>query len=687
MTSRPHRRRASRALLTSAGLTVSVATGFALIGTTASASPMATGANDGSPISAGPVSSVHHGRRTIAAKPSWVTKTPVAGLPAAGAKQQLTITLATDQAGALAYAKSVSDPSSANYRKFLTPKEFGKKFGAGPATVKAAKKWLRAKGFTVGALNASRTFLTATATTRTLDRAFGVRMRTFTRDGAKVTAPTRDATVPAHAKIAGVVGLDTTPRYHTDHVSEAQLMAKARRAIAKKRGITLPDGQAPATDSIAGNGCSNYWGQYVRRYQEPNAAPFTRDLPTAMCGYTPKALNKVQKVKGKQTGKNVTVGIVLWCDAPTIVQDTNKWAENMGVPKLKSGQLTIAEPSQPYDSYCDTNGASDYVETALDVQSVHGAAPDADIIYAPATAPMDAPLIKAFHRIVDNNSVDIITDSWGGAEAGLDDATKAAYKQVFVQAAAQGITIVFSSGDSGDGSTGDGTDGPSVAYPASDPWITSIGGTNIGTRKNGKKKFESGWITSVSTEMDGQWSDFFFGYGGGGGTSQVFGQPYYQKGVVPAQFAGSANPMRVYPDLSNLADPATGYLVGYTDTNGNYTTGSVGGTSLAAPRTAGQLALAIQKAGGRRLGFINPVIYRNGAKYLTDLKSNATKHAYLTFDDSMQLFGIPPIPETVVLNGQKLIDQSLTLQKGYDNLSGMGAIDNQRKLMKLVNRK
>ncbi|TWP38245.1 hypothetical protein [Leekyejoonella antrihumi] len=54
---------------------------------------------------------------------------------------------------------------------------------------------------------------------------------------------------------------------------------------------------------------------------------------------------------------------------------------------------------------------------------------------------------------------------------------------------------------------------------------------------------------------------------------------------------------------------------------------------------------------------------QQGGKHLTDLKSNKAAHAYLTYDNSLALFGIPPIPETVVLTWQSLVQQSLTLDR------------------------
>jgi hypothetical protein len=61
----------------------------------------------------------------------------------------------------------------------------------------------------------------------------------------------------------------------------------------------------------------------------------------------------------------VTVGVVLWCGDPNLVSDVNQWASNLHVPTLKPGQVTIDEPSAPYEAYCAANHGADQVETSL----------------------------------------------------------------------------------------------------------------------------------------------------------------------------------------------------------------------------------------------------------------------------------------------------------------------------------
>ena len=122
---------------------------------------------------------------------------------------------------------------------------------------------------------------------------------------------------------------------------------------------------------------------------------------------------------------------------------------------------------------------------------------------------------------------------------------------------------------------------------------------------------------SYSTLTNGAWTPAppgTYSSGGGGGTSQLFTQPWYQAGKVPAsisQYYGST-PMRAVPDIAMDGDPNTGIFVGETQVfpDGTYWDQyRIGGTSLSSPLLAGVVAVANQ-AHHHPLGFINPLYYR-----------------------------------------------------------------------------
>ncbi|MEN3308580.1 MAG: hypothetical protein V7603_4782, partial [Micromonosporaceae bacterium] len=216
-------------------------------------------------------------------------------------------------------------------------------------------------------------------------------------------------------------------------------------------------------------------------------------------------------------------------------------------------------------------------------------------------------------------------------------------------------------------------------FSASSPWVTAVGGTSIGIDAKGRRVVETGWETGRSVLGNGAWTPAApgaFQYGSGGGTSRLFAQPWYQKGVVPDALArqnqtGNARG-RVVPDISMVGDPNTGMLIGETQTFPDgvyYDQYRIGGTSLSSPLFAGYVAVADQLLGHRH-GFINPVLYkfaaRTGAiKDVVHQNNGVVRVDYLNSIDAAD--GL----RTSVRNFDF---QGLTIHTtpGYDNVTGLG---------------
>ncbi|MBO1767285.1 S53 family peptidase [Allobranchiibius sp. GilTou38] len=596
----------------------------------------------------------------------------VIGSPSASAASTFIVTLQPrNAAGLQSFVRAVSDPSSASYRKFITPGQYAARYSATSAEVAQVTAWLRSQGLKPGKVSPTRTFITVSGSTSAVQKAFATKIHSYKTGARTFTAPATSVTVPANlaGSIAGVVGLDQSRLLHTTNVRPDTTSKKATPNL-KSLGATT------SAKSGTSDACSAYYGQYTLPYIPAGKAPLNKKLPGSMCGYTPQQMQAARGInKVKSTGKGMKVGITLWCNDPRIFNDTNTWAGDLGYQKLKSSQYQVLAPAGGYNSdYCDnTDSGGVNVEQALDVQSIHGAAPDANIVYSAAAAPLDDSLLTALHALVDGNKVDVITDSWGGSETN-DAATNDAYSSVFMQAAAQGIPVLFSSGDEGDNTNGNQkVTPPSPDYPAANPWVTAVGGTSLGTSNvsGSKVGWEQGWNTERSILSNDTWGSWTYRYGGGGGTSNYHAQPYYQQGVVPTRFAG-VDPHRVYPDLAGAADPYTGYLIGYHDgstASGDFTLSKIGGTSWSSPWTAGTLALA-----GKRLGFLNPKIYGAGHAGLTDIAGNQLTHGFeLKANFVNKTTGaIYQALTTVSVNSQNLEDQTLTSDTGYDNLTGFG---------------
>jgi subtilase family serine protease len=210
--------------------------------------------------------------------------------------------------------------------------------------------------------------------------------------------------------------------------------------------------------------------------------------------------------------------------------------------------------------------------------------------------------------------------------------------------------------------------------------VTGVGGTSLGLDKAGNIAFETGWgdqLDQIVLGSDGVTPTYVdplpgsvFAGGAGGGTSSLFTEPSYQHGVVPSALSGG---YRVSPDISADADPYTGYMIGYRpitdDTNlatGPYQTVTYGGTSLASPLVAAQIAI-VQQATHTSIGFANPTLY--GLDRTMPGSFRDVKHAN------------PPVAlayDSLVSGHTWLItldrDTSLTTATGYDNVTGIGGL-------------
>jgi subtilase family serine protease len=171
---------------------------------------------------------------------------------------------------------------------------------------------------------------------------------------------------------------------------------------------------------------------------------------------------------------------------------------------------------------------------------------------------------------------------WSPADASSDD-------PIFKEFAAQGQTLFVASGDDGAYRTRS-----KYVYPADDAYVTSVGGTNLTTASaGGSWKSETAWS-----------------YSGGGISPNSIAIPSYQKttGVITTVNKGS----KVYRNSPDVAAEAnTDNYICYNGT----CAGGWGGTSFAAPRWAGYLALVNQQSvahGRSTVGFINPTIYSIG---------------------------------------------------------------------------
>src|SRR5215469_6088336 len=592
--------------------------------------------------------------------PAWANSKNLVGTADPGGDVGFRVYLGWNNDSAVAaLASAVSDPSSPSYRKFLTPAQFRQQFAPSQAQVGAVQSWLKSQGFSVEYTPTNNHYVSAEGTVAQAEAAFGTTFGEYSVDGLTVRSPESDVTIPDSLSgiVSGVAGLDDSAQFVvTDH--------------------TNGDAPPPAAFVNAGP-CSAYWGEK----QAP--ATFTNPygkgtLPYAPCGYTPSQVKDAYGLSGTSyTVAGQTVAIIDAYASPTIAADANTWSANRGLPGFTANQFTqVVSPGTYHhpESGLKQDPQGWYGEETLDVEAVHGMAPGANIVYIGAPNAFQD-LDAALNYAVDRNVAPIVTNSYGFNTEDLGTGFITAEEDTILQGAIEGIGIYFSSGDNSDESLVEGY--ATTDWPASSPFVTSVGGTSLGVGATNNYLFETGWGTRTSSWTGSAWSPVAPGAwqaGGGGGVSRVFAEPSYQQGVVPASvFATQGRTGRAVPDIAADADANTGYLVGETQTfpdgTVKYSEYRLGGTSLSSPLMAGIMALVNQEA-GHPLGFANPILYSlAGTSAFNDVTSPSSTIAvvrtnYVNGVDASG--GLAYVLRTM--------NQTLSLQTtpGYDDVTGLG---------------
>jgi subtilase family serine protease len=357
----------------------------------------------------------------------------------------------------------------------------------------------------------------------------------------------------------------------------------------------------------------------------PNFGLFSCQLvglsPGATC-YDPfqmrHAYNIDTLIKAGLDGRGRTIVIVDAFQSPHIVAELNFFNNFYGLPglNLPMGPASIGTFTQVApDGLTPFNPANgDMVgwaeEISLDVEWAHAIAPNANIVLVLAKSDADTDLLSATKYAVDHRLGDIISQSFGENESCVDPALLAKEHQVFADATMKNITIFASSGDNGAAqSSCDGsTIVRAVSFPANDPLVTAVGGTELHAARYCLTSL--GCVPAANPAPGTYQGEIAWNEAGigatGGGFSVLYDAPSFQKGTIR-----DGNKQRGMPDVSYDAAVLHGVLT-YLDIPGLGTGFFLfGGTSAGSPQWAAILAIANQQA-GYNLGFINSALYRIG---------------------------------------------------------------------------
>jgi kumamolisin len=579
----------------------------------------------------------------------------VARLGAAPASQRLALVLplVADRAGLERFARSVTTEHSPEYGQYEPIAQLASRFGASARTRETVIRYLRAAGATSVRIDATGLFADATISAGQARRLFGTPLEQFSTDrGTRYTAPAGAARIPSALRglVTTVVGLDDQPLSTQAEPFDAG--ADLRTGAAK----TLATDAASAHEAVPGQpssvvahsgtaaGCVD--GQTAGEMDnDPRTDAFTPNQYLTAYGF-----DGVRAPGSAGAGERVALIEIDGFKA----SDIRTFAACFGldIPRIEAFGVGINRALPPGS------------ESTLDVEVLDAAAPDLSGIDVYETKPAAATTLRAITAPLENKShhPQVISVSLGLCEPEVAQAIGIkgleTIEDTLEMAAASGTTVLASTGDQGSADC-TGADGVpirhlAVNYPASSPWVTGVGGTNITLDANNALTGQVVWNDTGALP----------GAAGGGGLSALFRRPFYQDGV-------DSNKARAVPDVAMLGDVIPGFAVFCSAAKACVSSahpnawGSVGGTSAGTPLLAGGLALVDQslKAHDREpLGFVNPLLYTLG---------RSPTAASQVFSDVVA-WGNDVGP---YIGGSGKPLGCCTAKPGYDDASGLGSVN------------
>ena len=592
-------------------------------------------------------------------------------------------------------------PGSPTYHHWLKASDLSR-FAPTASDLETVKKELSRQGLEITSVGAHNAYLKVSGTVATMQAAFHTQVKSLRVKGQTVRATTTEPKLEgaAGSVVAAVTGLTQT-KATLDFIRAINPDTGAPNPgipVASPNGIFF-SGQcfrSVQAQTIKTPGAALPLAEYVGNRYGANITN-TTDGTLPPCGYDVANITTAYGMdwayaKGLN-GAGQTIVIVDAYAQPTILADANLFSKLNGLPALTSSNFQIIYPEgQP-----TTQNPDSTEETSLDVEWAHALAPGAniDLVIAPSLDFSD--LETCVFYAITNQLGGVISNSYGGPEALVDTPDLNIENTLSELGASLGISVNYSSGDSGDDEAAYGV--KTVSTPADSPYSTSVGGTTVAISNSNKMEFQTGWgnnVTKLATGANGvttgplfpPLNEGFYG-GSGGGESEVFTKPTWQ-----SKLPGSG---RQQPDVSFIADPFTGVEFVVT-LGGQQEVGVIGGTSLACPTFSAIWAIANQRAGqiygkGALLGQAAPIVAKlAGSSALSDIipYSSPTNVSGFVFDTHGVTFYSPnqlaaPIENTTsylsdLYNGTSGswyaltfgTDSSLVVSRGWDNVTGFG---------------
>jgi hypothetical protein len=617
-----------------------------------------------------------HGTVHPLAQPQYDQGTVSDGLP----MQRLLLTLArpADREKDLQqFLQDVHSPGSPNYHKWLTPDEYGTRFGAVDVDIQVVSDWLQSHGFSVARIARNKSIIEFSGTAGQIREALHTEMHQYNIQGTAYYANSSDISVPEEisSRISGFAPLNSFPFDSYVRLLGGGAMNPANHRVAPQ--FTIKENKEP----FYAFGPEDFATQYDV-------------IPVYASGIN---------------GSGQTIGVIE--------------TANINLAMLAAYRQLFSLPADHTQVIIDGQDPGDpmlpNIEGYLDAEVSGAVAPNATVnFYIAGGDPFEDPLSLAALRAVEDNQASVLSLSFGECEQELGEAGNRLWAGLWQQAAAQGQTVFVSSGDSGPttcqpsaliSGTYQFTNTVNVNGFSSTPWNVSVGGTDFfysdyatgalssasywnqtNDSSNGSLKApltEQPWDNSLGLDVSGAYED---SAAGGGGPSNCSQTTVPLSGALPTCIAGYPKPswqyapgvpndqVRDLPDVSLFASngvnlsaaPVCGEPGDCAAVASGYPQVTlVGGTSASSPAMAGILALVNQKYG--RQGQANFTLYTLARQF-----PNVFHDITLGTND----IACPPntYPDcNVLVAADHAFDSygKYAAGPGYDMASGLGSVD------------
>ena len=395
---------------------------------------------------------------------------------------------AAQEAGLQQFLGAVQNSASPQYHQYLTPVQFGQTYGVSDADLAAVSGWLVGRGFKIDRVGSGRTEIQFSGTAGQVQASFHTGIHSYVAGGEQHYANASDPEIPASLSpvVSGVIlnNFGPQPMYHGGDKATLDRVSHAATPL-----YNLP---SPNYD-----GCLN---GYCFAVTPGDFATIYDTKPLLSSGID---------------GTGVTIGIVGVSNIDTSI--VQRYRQNF-LPAYSATNL----PNVIIDGVDPGTENQDYaVEAYVDVEMAGSVAPNATVnFYAAANSYVSSGLGLAIARALDDNQVSILSVSFGECEAFLGATYNQFYAGLFEQAAAQGITVLVSSGDTGSASCdppyavsiigpAQAVSGLFVSGLASTPYDVAVGGTDFYYPANATlNTLESYWNspTSSNPNNNADWS-------------------------------------------------------------------------------------------------------------------------------------------------------------------------------------